>query len=478
MVLYCYQYQYYSQLFFFYFFTQDTQALYIVKFGNHDTVIRIRYTGIHNEPPLVNFDFEDRPYDVDEKVLFDGSLTEDLEGDELTFKWFFGDGGKSTDINPGHTYREPGAYTVTLIVTDSFSQIQEKSKTIQIGTPPSVKILSPVEGDQFYVGQILRLRGEAFYANGTAFNESKLEWEVRKHHDEHYHPFLALTLGNDFDIYPAPEPEDFYASLNSYLEVILYATDENGLVSQTSRQIQPTLVMVDVRSNAPGTKILIEDEPITTPEKVWSWKEQDIHLKVENSPPYVFDSWTDGVRDPERVARMNYSEPIFEAIFCVEDGGNCLMGSISCCIGECNANGACVVPIKIPPMTEPVEPFEPLEEDITPPPIVPTTALSNPEASSLRNNDASSSSEINVGSTISTVGKALLSTACLLITVFVASILYKWKFRQGAATADALTNEKVDENRGKLSHEGSNQGTLINVATSSSSISDNAIVTV
>ncbi|MGK3759675.1 MAG: cytochrome c, partial [Bacillariaceae sp.] len=60
---------------------------------------------------MVNFDFEDRPYDVDEKVLFDGSLTEDLEGDELTFKWFFGDGGKSTDINPGHTYREPGAYT-------------------------------------------------------------------------------------------------------------------------------------------------------------------------------------------------------------------------------------------------------------------------------------------------------------------------------------------------------------------------------
>ena len=446
-------------------------------------MIRIRYTGIHNEPPSVNFDFVDKSYDVDEEVLFDGSLTEDPEGDELNFKWFFGDGGKSTDINPGHTYREPGAYTVTLIVTDSFSQIQEKSKTIQIGTPPSVKILSPIEGDQFYVGQILRLRGEAFYANGTAFNEFKLEWEVRKHHDDHYHPFLALTLGNDFDIYPAPEPEDFYASLNSYLEVILYATDENGLVSQTSRQIQPTLVMVDVRSNAPGTKILIEDEPITTPEQVWSWKEQDIHLKVENYPPYVFDSWSDGVRDPERVARMNYSEPIFEAIFCVENGGNCLMGSISCCIGECNADGACVVPIKIPPMTEPIEPFEPLEEEISPPPTAPTTALSNSGPSSLRNNDSSSSSETmnmskNLGSTISTAGKALLSTACLLITVFVALIMYKQKFRQGTTTTDALTDEKVDGNGEKLSHEGSNQGTLVNVATSSSSISDNAIVTV
>lgn len=112
-----------------------TQALYIIKFGNHDTVLRIRYTGIHNEPPLVNFEFKERKYDVLDEVQFDGSLTVDPEGDELKFKWFFGDGAKSTEISPSHTYTVTGAYTVTLIVIDSFNQLQEKSKTIQIGTP-------------------------------------------------------------------------------------------------------------------------------------------------------------------------------------------------------------------------------------------------------------------------------------------------------------------------------------------------------
>src|SRR5690606_26527547 len=32
-----------------------------------------------------------------------------------SYRWFFGDGGQSTDENPTHTYINPGTYTVTLI---------------------------------------------------------------------------------------------------------------------------------------------------------------------------------------------------------------------------------------------------------------------------------------------------------------------------------------------------------------------------
>lgn len=167
---------------------KDTQALYIVRFGRYDTVIRVRYTGIQNEPPLVEFNFdESKNYDVGDEVSFDGSKSTDPEGNTLSFKWFFGDGNESSEMSPTHVYGAQGEYTVTLFVEDDFNQVQQMSKTVAVGDPPIATIISPAEGDQFSVGQVLTVVGEAVHANGTAFNESQLVWEVRKHHDVSIH---------------------------------------------------------------------------------------------------------------------------------------------------------------------------------------------------------------------------------------------------------------------------------------------------
>jgi hypothetical protein len=163
---------------------KDTQALYIVRFGIYDTVIRIKYTGVDNRPPIVDFEFDDsRDYDVGDKVVFDGSGSSDPEGSPLTFKWTFGDGTESNEMSPSHVYEEPGEYTVTLFVEDSSNQMQQLSKALSVGDPPIATILSPSEGDQFYVGQVITIKGEAFHQNGTVFRDSDILWEVRKHHD-------------------------------------------------------------------------------------------------------------------------------------------------------------------------------------------------------------------------------------------------------------------------------------------------------
>ena len=91
---------------------------------------------------MVQFDFEDKFYDVGDEIQFDGSLSKDPEGDKITFKWFFGDGEKSTKETPTHSYNEIGAYKVTLIVGDSLNQLQEMSRMLQVGTPPTVNIIS------------------------------------------------------------------------------------------------------------------------------------------------------------------------------------------------------------------------------------------------------------------------------------------------------------------------------------------------
>jgi len=51
------------------------------------------------------------------KVQFTASVEED-EGGPWKFEWDFGDGQKSADQNPSHTYQKVGEYTATLTVVD------------------------------------------------------------------------------------------------------------------------------------------------------------------------------------------------------------------------------------------------------------------------------------------------------------------------------------------------------------------------
>ena len=51
------------------------------------------------------------------KVQFTASVEED-EGGPWRFEWDFGDGQKSTEQNPTHTYQKVGEYTATLTVVD------------------------------------------------------------------------------------------------------------------------------------------------------------------------------------------------------------------------------------------------------------------------------------------------------------------------------------------------------------------------
>lgn len=124
--------------------------------------------------------------------------------------------------------------------------------TIKIGGPPTGSITSPSDGSQFYSGQMIRLFGEATDSRGNVLDCSQIKWEVRKHHASHFHPFLDRISGNDLDLFSAPEPEDYVAATNSYLEIIMYATDDDGLATETSRHLYPSLVYIDVNSSRQG----------------------------------------------------------------------------------------------------------------------------------------------------------------------------------------------------------------------------------
>lgn len=311
---------------------KDTQALYVFKMGGTDNVWRIRYTGSDNIPPVPKIDVDSSSVDVGEIVAFDGRGSYDPEELDLEYYWDFGDGESfSKESNPIHAFNKPGQYTVRLGVTDSADHTQTVSVVIVVGKPPTLSIISPAEGDDFFVGEILTLKGIASDGNGDPLSDDQISWEVRKHHADHWHPFLDQKTGNDMLLFPAPEPEDYLAATNSYLEIIMYATDANGLVSTQSRNVRPRLVELCVDSQPQGLEIFVDEYPIVTPLRITSWVNHNLRLRT---PPFqhmngtivnsTFLSWSDGsVTEDREIRLLPDSNPGLVASFCVGDTTTC-----------------------------------------------------------------------------------------------------------------------------------------------------------
>jgi hypothetical protein len=78
-------------------------------------------------------------------VNFDGSNSTDLDGDNLTYVWDFGDGMTGAGALVSHTYNNEGTYTATLIVDDGNEGIDQISIVIEVTSclPPTVFITTP-----------------------------------------------------------------------------------------------------------------------------------------------------------------------------------------------------------------------------------------------------------------------------------------------------------------------------------------------
>lgn len=468
---------------------EDTQALYVIKFGNHDSIIRIRYTGTFNKPPVPQFavenaDHQDQQILVGHVVTFNGTQSSDPEGGAVTFSWDFGDGNTSAEVSPTHSFGEPGEYRVKLVVTDTEDQAQETSETVVVGQPPNATILSPAPGDEFFVGQVLKLNGEAFDYMGNRIADDQLRWEVRKHHADHYHPFVDEKSGNDFDLYPAPGPEDFYAATNSFLWIYLFATDANGLTTETSRVVQPRIVLVDVETEPQGLVVVVHDYPVETPNRITSWVGFNMPLSVEDQPPFVFQSWSDGNTNRSRFMQLlnETAETMVRANFCLDYNTTCAEAPERCCTGYCSVEGLCLdAPTTpngtlpedgddsdIPPLdgetTEeadeggdndfvvPVD--DPLDDTVVPVEIPPDDNVGGDSVDYASNvtSPGDQNTTADDGSGIVTAGKWLLSICVLLIWAIVCllALRYRKRRQENDAAATHYFNESPTKVRPSL----------------------------
>ena len=94
-----------------------------------------------NEAPAASFQVSDFSPDEKEEVRFT-DLSSDAEGEIVSWRWQFGDGGCTDLPSPSHTYREDGTYVVTLTVIDEQGSKGMMSAELTVNNLPPHAVLA------------------------------------------------------------------------------------------------------------------------------------------------------------------------------------------------------------------------------------------------------------------------------------------------------------------------------------------------
>jgi uncharacterized protein (TIGR03437 family) len=294
----------------------DSQALYYTTYAGGGQVRRVASATSTNQPPTAVISANPTSGATPLQVTFSAAGSGDPNaGDTLTYFWNFGDSTpeqSTTNLTIVHTYNVAGLYTATLRARDAAGAFSQPV-TLQIAAgnqPPTVTMTSPASGFTYAVGTLVTLSANAIDPEQGALAPGALSWRVILHHDDHTHPYLGPLAGNNLS-FQAPAPEDLFAATNSFLEVVVEATDAAGAKAAASRNIQPRKVNLSFQTDPQELNVLVNNESIAGGSTVVSWENYLLSVsapsQTRNDVEFVFDSWADGA--PQNRAIVTPASP-------------------------------------------------------------------------------------------------------------------------------------------------------------------------
>lgn len=98
----------------------------------------------YNKEPVAEFSVDTTDPEFGNPVFFNATETHDIEDDEMTYQWDFGDGEEAEGIIVNHSYFSSGEFMVILTVSDGIDEVQANwLLTIPENLPPSGKLTVP-----------------------------------------------------------------------------------------------------------------------------------------------------------------------------------------------------------------------------------------------------------------------------------------------------------------------------------------------
>jgi PKD repeat protein len=264
------------------------------------TIRRIRFSA-GNQPPTAVLQGQPLSGDAPLTVSFSGASSTDPDpGDSLTYSWDLdGDGvfGDSTAAAPVFTYNASGNYIVRLRVTDNKGASDTASVVVSAGnSPPTAVIDAPAPDAVWEVGQSMTFAGHATDPQQGMLPAAALSWTVIIHHcpsNCHTHTVESFP-GVAGGAFTAPDHD-----YPSQLELVLTATDAQGLQSTASLMLNPRAVVLSFESSPSGLQLAVGPSTSTTPftRTVIVGSSNSISApspQTLGSSSYTFTAWSDG----------------------------------------------------------------------------------------------------------------------------------------------------------------------------------------
>ena len=234
----------------------------------------------------------------------------DVDGDALTYEWFYGDGTSSGPLplpaggspytlpTQAHVYPSNGQYDAYLQIQGTNHVINSDPVTVIFGAPPVAVIDLPGYPGQFQAGMTLTFSGANSLDPDGVLTGANMTWTIEFNNAGTLQPRYGPTtgLGGTFTV-PVNNHLDFSGG-KTYV-ITLTIIDADGLTTTVTQEIFPEIVNLTFVSIPPGLPILIDDQPRGTPfvlDNVVGFQHE-----IEMASPtckdgirYEFGSWSQG----------------------------------------------------------------------------------------------------------------------------------------------------------------------------------------
>ncbi|CAA9495109.1 MAG: Cytochrome c551/c552 [uncultured Solirubrobacteraceae bacterium] len=226
------------------------------------------------------------------RVRFSSGGSSDPDGDQLSYAWDFGDGSRSTEANPTHTYQVKRVVTATLTVSDGRGGSNSSSVRINAGDiPPRIRLTAP---SRFRAGRRVTLSATATNPDGAALRARNYSWTVRLRHQTHDHPVSDPTGRQRISFTPLIDHD-----ADSYYIVSLTVTEASGARSVRTVRIRPQTSRLRIRSIPAGAPVTYGGSVFASPMNRLSAIGYRTTVSVPASftvggRTYVFDRWSNG----------------------------------------------------------------------------------------------------------------------------------------------------------------------------------------